>query len=299
MTSQTAKISAPGVYDLTMDEYHGDCCVGPSVSSSGLRKIHFECPLEFWSFAPMNPDRYAQPDKAAFTFGAAAHCLLVGGEEFDKHYVVRPREIDGKAWQSNRAACREWTACQIDLGLRVLTEADLTAITLMARVLEKHPMTATLLSGQIEQSILWKDRETGIWVKTRPDVIPEFDSVVVDFKTTASIVQPYKIQREISQRGYFMQMALMEDGMREVLGKEGLNMVLLFQQKSAPFHVAPFEISPEYLEIGRAFNRKALRVMADCLEKDHWPGYVEGIPVAHPPEWLVKEAETTTAGSTT
>jgi hypothetical protein len=32
-------ISEPGIYAMALEEYHSQCCVGPSVSSSGLRKI--------------------------------------------------------------------------------------------------------------------------------------------------------------------------------------------------------------------------------------------------------------------
>lgn len=286
------KIEKPGIYDIPMDVYHSDCCPGPSVSSSGLRKIHLECPADYWAFSYLNPEAFAEPDREAFAFGRAAHALLVGGDDWSR-YAVRPRKWD--SWRTK--AAKEWREEQIDAHRTVITEADLTIIMLMARVLEKHPMTPTLLEGRLEQSLIWQDEETGIWLKTRPDVIPNFDRVVVDYKSTTSIVQPYKIQREIVDRGYFMQMALIEDGLRILADMTDLNMVLLFQMKQAPFHVVPYEVDAHYLEIGRDFNRKALRTMAACLESGEWPGYVEGIPVAHPPQWLVEQWQQTTVGT--
>ncbi len=104
------KISTPGIYDIPMDTYHGDCCVGPSVSSSGLRKIHFHCPAEYWAFSPYNKHAFPEPDGETLAFGRAAHCLLLGDEDFKARYAVKPKKIDGEAWNGNRKICREWIA---------------------------------------------------------------------------------------------------------------------------------------------------------------------------------------------
>lgn len=289
------KITEPGIYDLSMEVYHSDCCEGPSISSTGLRTIHNECPLEYWAFSVLNPKRYIMDDKGAYSFGRAAHCLIVGGEVFSERYVLRPRVIDEKPWQSNRTVCREWVANQLEAGLTIITPDDLYHIENMAKVLETHPMAETLLQGEVEKSLVWQDDETGVWLKARPDVIPTFDNVSNDYKTTTSICRPYELNRDIARYGYFMQLALVEEGLRVLKGAENLNMVLTFQTKKEPYHIAPIEISPEYLSLGHDLNRRALRTFADCWAKQDWPGYVEGIPVAHAPEWLTKQAEMETA----
>ena len=286
------KITEPGVYDLSMEDYHSDLCAGPSISSSGLRTIHLECPLEYWAFSYLNPDRFPKEEKAAFSFGRAAHCLLLGGEDFESRYAVRPAEFD--SWRTK--ASKEWRDAALADGRTVIEPDDLVHIAGMAKMLERLPIAETLLSGQVEKSLVWQDEETGIWLKARPDVIPAFDNVVADYKTTVSRVKPYQLQQDISTYGYHMQMALIAEGMERLLDQRDYNHALVFQSKRPPYHCTTVEISPEYLDVGRQQNRRALRTFARCLETGEWPGYTDGIPVAHPPEWMVKELETTTGG---
>lgn len=290
-------ITEPGIYDISMDEYHSDCCPGPSTSSGALRTITNECPLEYWAFSYLNPDRYVKEDKQAFNMGRAAHCLLLGDEDWESNYIVRPLKLAGKAWQGNRTECREWLVEQKDAGLTVVTPDELIHINGMAEMLKKNPLSGLLTEGQVEKSLIWQDEETGIWLKARPDIIPEFDSTVVDYKTTVARVRPYQLTADTVKWGYHQQLALIEEGLEVLTDKRNLNMVLLFQQKAPPYHVTPIEVSPELLAIGREQNRRALRTFAKCLEANDWPGYVEtgSIPVIHPPEWLVTQMETETA----
>ena len=51
----SGKVSVPGVYALSMAEYHGDLCVGPSISSSGLRTIWSRSPAHYFHASPYNP----------------------------------------------------------------------------------------------------------------------------------------------------------------------------------------------------------------------------------------------------
>lgn len=291
------KITAPGIYDISMDEYHSDICPGPSISSSGLRTIELECPLEYWAFSYLNPDRFEKDDKPAFNMGRAAHCLLLGDEDWESNYIVRPLEIAGKPWQGNRTVCKNWISEQADAGLTIVTPDELIHITGMAAMLEKHPLAKLLTEGDVEKSLIWQDEETGVWLKARPDIIPAYDSTVVDYKTTVARVRPYQLSADVIKWAYHQQMALIEEGLEILADKRGLNMVLLFQQKAPPYHVTPVEISPELLAIGRDQNRRAIRTFAKCLETGEWPGYVEtgAIPVIHPPEWLVNQMERETA----
>lgn len=87
----SGKIGEPGVYDLSMAEYHGDCCDSPSVSSSGLRTIWSQSPAHYWYNSPYNPNRPEPKERAHFSIGKAAHHLLyLGRKGFDEEFVVRP-----------------------------------------------------------------------------------------------------------------------------------------------------------------------------------------------------------------
>lgn len=288
------KIKAPGAYRIPMVWYHSNCCAGPSISSSGLRKIENESPAHYWAFSYLNPHAFPEPDKQALGFGRAAHCLLLGGESFKKHYAVRPSKW--KDWRTNDA--KEWRDKQIEAGRTVITEADLTTIKLMSAVLKRHPIleAANLLSGQIEASLIWQDRETGVWLKARPDVIPEFDGVASDYKS-ATAAQPNDCRKAIWKFGYHMQLALIAEGYEAIFGRPLENFLLVFQEYRPPFNVMPVEIDADAIYWGRCQNRRAIRTFADCLDKGEWPGYADEIAVSSLPEWYTNRlAEEQTNG---
>ncbi len=101
LTWDVGKISQQGIYaKIPMSVYHSDCCVGPSISSSGLREIAPPdgCPLKFWDNSYLNPDRAPQQEKHHFSLGRAIHTLLLGEDGFRDEYVVRPAEFD--SWRT-------------------------------------------------------------------------------------------------------------------------------------------------------------------------------------------------------
>ncbi len=279
------RIKEPGIYRIGMEWYHQDNCPGPSISSSGLRTIENECPAEFWAFSHLNRDAFEQPVKTHFSFGRAAHTLLLGDEKFKKLYAVRPSKWD--SWRSGEA--KAWREMQIELERDVLTHEDMAKITHMAAMMAQHPliMGAKLLEGTLEASLVWQDAETGIWLKARPDVIPEFDGTISDYKTTSDAT-PRFCHNTIAKFGYHMQMALCAEGMKAVLGREASNFLLVFQQSTPPFHVTPVEVSSEAIYWGRRQVRRSLNTFAECMESGHWPGYSEEIPVFNLPTWLVE-----------
>lgn len=281
------KVSADGAYRLDMDRYHTDICDGPSISSSGLRAIECECPAEYWGFSPYNPARYEEPNKPAFSFGRAAHALLLGDEVFSERYAVRPEEWSD--WRKKDA--KEWRSTMEEAGRTVITPDDLRGIREISYKLAAHPLLADLLTqGEVEPSLIWKDPETGVWIKSRPDALPD-TGMIGDFKTIGRKASVHDCNQAITNHHYYMQMGLIAEAMEALFGWEIKYAVLVFAQTSAPYHVTPIEISTEALEAGRMLNRKAIRTFAHCMESGEWPGYTDGIPVYYFPEWREKQIE--------
>ncbi len=128
----TGKISEPGCYSgLPLDFYHDDCTAGPGISSSGLRTIESKTPLHYWATSYLNPDRIEQEPKDHFTFGEAAHKLLLGESGFAGRFSVRPDKWD--SWRTDKA--KEWKAEQESEGRTVLIPSQLEQIRGMARSL--------------------------------------------------------------------------------------------------------------------------------------------------------------------
>lgn len=263
------KISEPGVYAIPIDTYHSDVCVGPSVSSSGLRTIWAESPAHFWCKSPLNPKRLPQKDRPAFAVGRLAHRLLLEGREgLEDDFAIRPDHWD--SWRTKDA--QVWRDTQILGGRTVITPEDLVDVTAMAESLGRHPLVkAGILDGHVERSLIWKDDETGIWLKSRPDVIPNGSGDYADLKTTTSVATK-SLEQSLANFDYAMQGALVGMASEAVLGIPMQSFSLVWVEKEAPFCVRVTTLTPADLERGRLQVRAALRSMARCLKSGEWPG---------------------------
>lgn len=263
------------VVNMPLETYHSQCCVGPSVSSSNLRSIleaNGGSPAHFFMGWSGNPDRIVEEDLDHFTFGRAAHHLLLGQELFSQAFAVRPPEFD--SWRTQ--ASKDWRDAQLLNGKGVITPADVEVIQAIASRLAKDPYVRQgILNGQIERSLFFRDEETGLWCKSRPDAIPTVSGDFADFKTTTS-VQMRDITKTISDFGYHQQAALVREAAEKVLKIPMSSFSLVFAEKKPPYCVRVVNIEEEDLDRGHAMNVAARRLIAKCLKAKRWPGPGEG-----------------------
>jgi hypothetical protein len=263
-------ISEPGLYTgVPIDVYHGaDLCDGPSVSSSGLRKLMNESPAHYWVESPYNPNRIEQKETDALVFGRAAHHLLLGEDDFNTHYIVRPDKWD--SWRTD--AAKMWRQDQEDAGRTVLLPSQLETIRGIARALASHPLIdAGILNGGIEQTIVWRDKDTGIWLKARPDAIPNDAGDFADLKTTTS-VQSMDLARTIAEHGYHQQAALIAAGWHALTGRDVESFSFVFVEKTPPYCVRVVTLRDDDLARGERQNFVAIKKFAECMAKGEWPG---------------------------
>jgi hypothetical protein len=288
-TPAMGKITTPGVYDLPIEIYHSDCADGPSISSSGLRLIDAKSPLHYWDTSPLNPDREPEADKPYFSLGRAVHTLILGEDGFASKYVTRPEEYPD--WRTN--AAKHWREAKVKAGRTVLEPKDLVTIRGIANRLKQHPLIQSgILSGEIERSLIWKDPETGVWLKSRPDVLPYGGELVADLKTCSDSSGEF-VRRSINDHAYHMQLALCGIGLRALLNRDigDDDYVLIFVETKRPYAVNVKPIAAEAIVYGRMQLRRALRKFADCFVKNDWPGPDDDGITAHLPPWRVKQLE--------
>lgn len=274
------KITKPGMYSgIDIETYHGqDICDGPSVSSSGLRQIFNESPAHFFAHWRGNTDRVEEKEARHYILGRAVHHLLLGQRGFRELFTVQPEDYENektgevKPWNNNADVCRRWHDEQRKKNLAVLLPRELEQMQGMALVLGRHPIVkAGALNGKIERSIVFKDKETGVWVKVRPDAVPTDGADHVDYKTTTSVLWP-DLVRTIGECGYHQQGALVRRAAREVLGHANTTFTLVFQEKTEPYCVRVVTLKDSDLNRGERQNRIALDTFARCLKSGHWPG---------------------------
>jgi hypothetical protein len=272
-------ISAGGCYSgIELDHYHGNLCIDPSTSSSALRKLYMQSPAHYYDESYLNPNRQIDDeekmDREWKALGNAAHHLFIGAPgEFRENFVIRPDVApDGRAWNMNNKGCKRWVADAHRNGKVVLSPGQIETIKRMAENLARHPVTAGgVLDGLIERSLVWRDAETGLWCKARPDVLLPESAEVTDIKTTRSVLLP-DLTRSAAELGYHQQGALVADGMKAIFGIEMTGFILVWLEKPRPNCVRVTSVDADDLARGRMQNRVALRTLANCIEHDHWPG---------------------------
>lgn len=288
------QITKPGIYrGVPIRTYHEDPNLldGPSISSSGLRTIFSRGAAAYWCTSPLNPLRIKKPEPDYFSLGRAAHTLLLGEEGFRGQYAIRP--AIWKDWRKSEA--RQWRDLMRDAGLTVLTPEDIETIRGMAGLQpwQRPESGATvpesglansrlvrdggLLEGHVELTMVWRDEATGVWVRSRPDVVPVHDGMIVDLKTSGT-ADP---SRALWKYGYHAQGALAGEGLARLAGIEMTSFVLVFVRTSEPYAVTTHELVPfrdpdtgedvDPIAIGREQNRKALDIFARCLAERSWP----------------------------
>jgi PDDEXK-like domain of unknown function (DUF3799) len=276
-------ISRPGWYSgIPLERYHAaNLCSGPSVSSSDLRTCWAKSPAHMHLAWAENAKREPRSTTRAMILGSAAHFLLLGEDGFKIRYVVQPATYrdrvtaQEKAWHNGATYCKNWNDAQAKAGRTPVTMHELANVVSMSRSLALEPLVnAGLLRGHVEISGFWKDDETNLWLKCRPDVVPTASGDYVDLKTAAEVTS-IALQSAIRTRGYHMQGALIWE-IVEAFGEPFESFVLMFIETSAPWCARVVPLPEEDLARGRLQNRAMLRRIASCITANHWPGPGEG-----------------------
>lgn len=277
------KISEPGLYaNLPMSVYHSDCCVGPSISSTGIKQI-LECPAKYWAFSPLNPNRIEQETTKALSFGKAAHSIVLEKRLSNREFAVSPFN------DFRTKVAQQWRDKAERIGLTVLKPDDLQVIAAMYQQIIKHPVVeAGGLDGLVECSLIWQDQATGIWLKSRPDVVP-LDDMTLNYKATAD-ASIRAVSRDVEKYGYYISEAMVAMGMAAVLKRQVTNAGLLNQEKSPPYIVSLYELSDAYMAAGLRMVREGIDTFDRCLKANDWPGYAEDNETLVPPDRVTRRA---------
>ena len=294
---QSKLIVASGVYDLTNAEYHGQPCDGPSISASGLKAIISDSPAEYWRGSSLNPAHVPAPDKQAFRIGSAAHTLLLEPEKVDREIAVIPATMLAVNGSTNTSAAKEFIADAVYNGKTPIKPSEWLEIQHMRDALAAHPHARRALTkGKPEVSLIMRDPDTSVWLKSRPDFMPDASGhYIVDYKTTADLSK-WERSACLDLR-YDIQGALMLWAAREVAGIEPKGILYLVQEKKAPYTVGMLAFSIDnirtraLLDCARLDLRHAIETFQFCLTSGQWPNGWEQPREISAPGWHQKDAE--------
>lgn len=251
-------LSNEGIYrDIPNAVYHGD---RSAVSSSGL-KLMLQSPAHFVA-------RQTAPSEstAALVFGTALHAALLEPNKYRDEYVAKP-QIDrrSKAGKALAATLDAALADKIQLDGHTLTEIDA-----MVASAKRRPLVAQMLEqGEAEVTYVWRDRETGILCKCRPDWLKT--TAIVDLKSCLDGSND-GFSRACATYHYHVSAAFYVEGVRALTG-QSLPFHFIAAEKGAPYAVAVYTASDAFLRLGARLVRQALNQFRECRERDTWPSY--------------------------
>ncbi len=153
----------------------------------------------------------------------------------------------------------------------------------MANAIVNHPHALDLIvDAKYEQSYFWKDPESGLMVKARPDILHL--NMIVDLKTIACAdSRPY--QRAMVDSGYHIQAALVREGIYQLTGKDIPNCINLCIEKVYPWSIGIKIISEAALDEGRKEFKEILMDMRNAFDNNYFPDYE--IETVELPRWAM------------
>lgn len=255
------KVFIPGIYDISNQEYHDSA----GISRSSIKEFA-KTPRHYWN-KYLNPRYIKQQQSNEMIFGSAFHCYVLEYEKFCSEYFVAEnfdkRTKAGKEGYLNMIA--------ISKGKILIERDEMDLITSMEKSIMSDPQAKELIKdAQYEASIYWVDPETQLLCKCRPDIL--HDNFIVDLKTTKD-ASPRSFQRDFYNYGYPLQLAMMHEGVKHVLGRNITNFIDLAVEKSDPYLSAIYPIDESALQFGIEQFHFYLRKMKECFDKNEWPGY--------------------------
>ena len=211
-------------------------------------------------------------------------------DRWPDHYHVLPEGFSRAA--SKKFAVEIVEADEAEAaGMTILRHDDAETVKKVAAAIERNPLAvATLTNGVAEETLVWQDPRTGVWLRARPDfrpnsILEKRDVMVVsDLKFVAATnASPEGFGRAIANFGYHQSAAFYADGIKAIYGHYPTHWVHVVVEKDAPHCVSLYELPGEDIERGRTLNRRAIDLFARCLDRGEWRGYADDpLPVGLP-----------------
>lgn len=234
-----------------------------------------------WAYHRLNDDH--KPTDA-MKFGTAFHAYLLGTSDV----VSLP---EGESFRSKDN--QKWRDEQLEAGNIIVSYNDMQLLKRMKEGIEQtslmpeYPDYMEIIEqGTKEQCIEWKDRQTGLMLKAKPDLIPVGTDYLVDLKT-AQKADAESFAKEVINYGYHIQtvfyraaVAACKSDAFDRGSKAPSTMQFWVFEKSDACDWQPFSISDDnpITNLAATSIRQALLGIALMVKKAKEEGYAENTP---------------------
>lgn len=234
-----------------------------------------------WAYHRLNDDH--KPTDA-MKFGTAFHAYLLGTSDV----VSLP---EGESFRSKDN--QKWRDEQLGAGNIIVSYNDMQLLKRMKEGIEQtslmpeYPDYMEIIEqGTKEQCIEWKDRQTGLMLKAKPDLIPVGTDYLVDLKT-AQKADAESFAKEVINYGYHIQtvfyraaVAACKPDAFDRGSKAPSTMQFWVFEKTDACDWQPFSISDDnpITNLAATSIRQALLGIALMVKKAKEEGYAENTP---------------------
>jgi hypothetical protein len=296
---------ANGIHtDISIEDYHKNTS---HISATSIKEAKVSLKQFDWHRRGLMP----KSEGLHLDFGNAFELALLDRSNFDKFVAIEQQEYwielanqeqiaKGKeAYTTPRNSTRYKAEASKFYGenegkyiINATGKQSYWAIEQMLTSCFADPTIKSLIEGtEYQLSLFWTDEQTGLNLKTRPDICKRKKNVIVNLKTTED-GSPKSFSRDLAKFNYPLQACVEISGcLGTGLMTQVDNYFWLVVEKSEPFNATIYEFIESDIRSTMMEYEYLLNIIAQAKEKNEWPGYTQqadnkyGILQAKLPLW--------------
>jgi len=269
-------VEAPGLYDLTSEEYHADPCPIPSLNHTVARILHEQTPLHAFNAHPRLGAEKVKRERI-MDIGTAVHALAIGkGAKITR---LNFKDYRTKAAQETRDAL-------MASGVTPLLSDDYDTVESMwpqMRAAIEDVAGAKIETLHREISAIAKQGD--YWSRSMIDVMTPDLRLLIDAKTTAT-ANPERFGKSVMNyyatavAFYFQTLDLIDPK-----GKGKRRFIFIAQERDCPEAITYHELDHSALTYADNLMQRARLRWAMCQASNTWPAYDRGPHIVYPNPW--------------
>lgn len=285
------RVTEPGFYAMTQEQYHADPCHEPSLSSSIAWELCSGTAARAMYRHPRLNPHHVEEEREQFDVGTAAHQIVLEGSS------KRVRVVLADDWRTNAAKeARDQIRAEGNLPLLGKVWGHVQGMTdsLRAQLASHVDGRKMFLKGKPELAAIWTESVNGqtVWCRALLDYLR--DDGIDDYKTTKGSANPEQVSRNMATSSWLMQSTFYRRGVQILSGDRPFFFAV--QECYEPYLVSINAPGPSLETLGQKQLLFALDRWQRCLDANFWPGYGDRTAYATLPpyveeQWLRKEME--------
>lgn len=268
-----------GVYsDINIKDYHNN---KEFYSASGLKlakkslklfKLYLDGKIGTYG-KPISEDR-----KSHFDFGNAFELALLDRQAFEQEVIIYdPNKRPDQTKSITSSVNQEWKKAIYNSDKYIINsdgeESDTVILEMLTSCYQDAVIQRMLKNIEYQYSMFWVDPQTGLKLKTRPDVCKSKKNVIIDIKTTDD-GSPEKFSKDLANYDYPFQAVMQIDGVLQTRFMEQVDAYYwLVVEKQPPYSATLYEFDPDDRAYVTDEYEYTLNCVKQALEKNHFPSY--------------------------